>query len=86
MWGVGMQREIPFGFTVDITYVGRRASICSASGTSTSCSRDSAGQPGREHRGAASYKGYGVIRVSENSGSSKYNSLQISADRRYRTA
>ena len=30
------------------------------------------------------YKGYNVIRVSENSGNSKYNSLQVSADRRYR--
>src|SRR5947199_5508440 len=29
-------------------------------------------------------KGYGTIRLSENAGSSKYNSLQISADRRYR--
>ena len=30
------------------------------------------------------YKGYGVIRLSENAGYSKYNGLQISADRRYR--
>ena len=29
------------------------------------------------------YKGYGAIRVSENAGYSRYNSLQISADRRY---
>ena len=29
------------------------------------------------------YKGYGAIRLSENAGYSKYNSLQISADRRY---
>ena len=29
------------------------------------------------------YKGYGAIRLSENSGYSKYNSLQLSADRRY---
>jgi hypothetical protein len=29
------------------------------------------------------YKGYGAIRISENAGSSTYNSLQISADRRY---
>ena len=24
MWGFGVQREIPFGFTLDITYLGRR--------------------------------------------------------------
>ena len=30
------------------------------------------------------YKGYGAIRLSENAGYSKYNSLQISAERRYR--
>ena len=29
------------------------------------------------------YKGYGVIRLSENAASSKYHSLQVSADRRY---
>jgi len=29
------------------------------------------------------YKGYGTLRVSENSGDSKYNSLQISGERRY---
>ena len=30
------------------------------------------------------YKGYGVIRLSENAGRSTYNSLQIGVDRRYR--
>ena len=30
------------------------------------------------------YKGYGVIRLSENAGDSKYNSLQLGADRRYK--
>jgi hypothetical protein len=30
------------------------------------------------------YKGYGVIRLSENAGHSKYSSLQVSAERRYR--
>ena len=24
MWATGVQREIPFGFIVDVTYVGRR--------------------------------------------------------------
>ncbi len=30
------------------------------------------------------FKGYGVIRLSENAGYSKYNSLQVSAERRYK--
>ena len=61
------------------------AATCSASATSTSC------RPAPSRRTPAStptalrpYKGYGVIRLSENAGRSTYNSLQLSADRRYR--
>ena len=40
MWSAGVQREMPFGFVVDATYVGRRGLYnCSASATSTSCCR-----------------------------------------------
>ena len=57
---------------------------CRASATSTSCRR-ARPQANTDVNIAAlrPYKGYGAIRVSENAGYSKYNSLQISADRRY---
>ena len=42
------------------------------------------GEPRREHRRPASVQGIRRIRLSENAGDSKYNSLQISADRRYK--
>ena len=83
MWGIGIQREIPLGFTMDITYIGRRGNYLQrerninqlAAGTLPNSANIAALRP---------FKGYNVIRVSENSGSSKYNSLQISADRRYK--
>ena len=83
MWGIGIQREIPLGFTLDVTYIGRRGNYLQRerninqlqAGTLPNSANIAALRP---------YKGYNVIRVSENSGSSKYNSLQVSADRRYK--
>src|SRR6185436_4103362 len=40
--------------------------------------------PGRNTDYLRPYKGYGIIRISENVGRSNYNALQLSADRRYR--
>ena len=37
MWSAGVQRELPFGFMLDVTYVGRLGNICSGSATSISC-------------------------------------------------
>jgi hypothetical protein len=84
MWSAGVQREIPFGFTVDVTYVGRRGLYLQrerninqlAAGTLQA-------NPGVNIAALRPYTGYGAIRISENAGRSKYNSLQISADRRY---
>ena len=60
------------------------ASTCSASATSTSCRRGRLqANPGVNIAALRPYKGYGVIRLSENAGRSIYHSLQISADRRY---
>ena len=84
MWSVGVQRELPGRFTVDVTYVGRRGLYLQrernlnqlAAGTLQA-------NRGVDIAALRPYTGYGVIRLSENSGNSKYNSLQISADRRY---
>jgi hypothetical protein len=84
MWSTGVQREVPLGFTIDITYVGRRGLYLQrerninqlAAGTLQA-------NPGVNIAALRPYTGYGAIRIAENSGNSKYNSLQISADRRY---
>jgi Carboxypeptidase regulatory-like domain len=85
MWSAGVQREIPFGFVVDATYVGRRGlyqqrerniNQMLAPGTIQA-------NPGVNAAALRPFKGYGIIRIGENSANSKYNSLQLSADRRY---
>jgi hypothetical protein len=84
MWAVGFGREIPFGFVLDVTYVGRRGLYLQrerninqlAAGTLQA-------NPNVNIAALRPYKGYGAIRISENSGRSIYNSLQVSADRRY---
>ncbi len=84
MWSAGVQRQVPLNFIVDVTYVGRR-------GLYNVRERDInqllpgtvQANPGVNVAALRPYKGYGVIRLSENAASSKYHSLQISADRRY---
>ena len=60
------------------------ACTCSGSATSTSCRLGTIqAQPGVNIAALRQYKGYNVIRLSENAGRSTYHSLQFSADRRY---
>jgi len=85
MWSAGVQREIPLGFVLDVTYVGRRGAYLQRErdinqllpGTTLA-------NPGVNSAALRPFKGFGVIRLSENAGYSKYNSLQVSAERRYR--
>src|SRR4051812_5142759 len=85
MFSGGVQREMPLGFVVDAAYVGRW-------GRNLQRERDinqlAAGtiqaNPGINTDYLRPYKGYGIIRLSENVGRSTYNGLQLSADRRYK--
>jgi hypothetical protein len=85
MFSSGVQREAPGGFVIDAAYVGRW-------GRNLQRERDinqlPAGtiqsNPGINTDYLRPYKGYGIIRLSENVGHSTYNGLQIGADRRYR--
>ena len=80
----GVQREIPFGFIVDVTYVGRRGLYLQRERNINQLRAGTLqANPGVNIAALRPYKGYGVIRLSENAGRSIYNSLQISADRRY---
>ena len=85
MWGFGIQREIPLGITLDITYLGRRGLYLQRERNINQLLPGTLqANPGVNIAALRPYKGYNVIRLAENSGNSKYNSLQISADRRYR--
>ena len=84
MWSVGVQREIPFGFIVDATYVGRRGLYLQRERNINQLQPGAlAANPGVNIAALRPYKGYGVIRLTENAGKSRYNSLQLSVDRRY---
>jgi hypothetical protein len=85
MWAAGVQREVPFGFTVDVTYVGRRGLYLQRERNINQLPQPGSVQanPGINIAALRPYTGYGAIRFSENAGKSRYHSLQISADRRY---
>ncbi|PYR58672.1 MAG: TonB-dependent receptor, partial [Acidobacteria bacterium] len=85
MWSGGVQREMPFGFVLDVAYVGRRGLYLQRERNINQLLPGTVqANPTINSAALRPYKGYGTIRLSENAGSSKYNSLQISADRRYR--
>jgi hypothetical protein len=84
MYSAGVQREIPFGIVVDVSYVGRKGRHLQRERNINQLTAGTIqGNPGVNIAALRPYKGYGAIRISENSGESTYNSLQISADRRY---
>jgi hypothetical protein len=84
MWSAGVQREIPFGFTVDATYVGRRGLYLPRERNINQLAPGTIGRnPNTNIAALRPYTGYGAIRLSENAGNSKHHSLQLTADRRY---
>lgn len=88
-YSLGVQRQLPGGFVIDFSYVGNQARHLThrrdlnfvlpdvalarnSSGAFVNATTDTVRQ----------YLGYSTIRSQENTGSSSYNSLQISAQRR----
>jgi hypothetical protein len=85
MWSAGVQREIPYGFVLDVTYVGRRGLYQQRERDINQLLTGTVlAKPGVNPAALRPYKGFGTIRMSENAARSKYNSLQVSAERRYR--
>ncbi len=86
MWSAGVQREIPFNFVLDVTYVGRRGLYLPRERNINQLPEGTLYLPQNKGVNIAAlrpYKGYNLIRLSENAGRSRYNSLQVSAERRY---
>jgi hypothetical protein len=81
----GVQRQLPLGFVLDANYVHREGRNLQREininqlkpGTIQS-------NPTINSAALRPYLGYGVIRQGSNTGRSKYNSLQLGADRRYK--
>jgi hypothetical protein len=85
MWATGVQRELPMAFTVDVTYLGRSGLYLQRERNINQLDPGTLqANPGVNIAALRPFLGYGAIRLSENSGHSIYQSLQISADRRYR--
>jgi hypothetical protein len=85
MWSAGVQRQIPLNFILDVTYVGRRGAYLQRErDINQPVAGTAQANPGVNIAALRPFKGYGPIRLSENAGYSKYNSLQISAERRYK--
>ncbi|HET7697548.1 MAG TPA: carboxypeptidase regulatory-like domain-containing protein [Vicinamibacterales bacterium] len=84
-YSVGVQRQLPFGFAVDVTYVGRQGRNLQRERNINQLAAGTLQRnPGINSAALRPYKGYGVIRLSEHEARSEYNSLQIGVDRRYR--
>jgi len=84
VFSAGVQRELPLGLVVDVTYVGRRGLYLQRERNINQLPAGTIqANPGVNIAALRPYKGYGAIRLSENAGYSRYNSLQLSADRRY---
>jgi Carboxypeptidase regulatory-like domain len=83
-WSAGVQREVPFGFVVDATYVGRRGLYLQRERNINQLPEGERNRfPGVAIEALRPYRGYNTIRLSENAARSIYHSLQLSAERRY---
>ncbi len=83
-WSAGVQREIPYGIVVDATYVGRRGLYLQRERNINQLQPGTVqANPGVNIAALRPYKGYSALRIAENSARSLYNSLQLSADKRY---
>jgi hypothetical protein len=84
MYSGGVQREAPLGFVIDAAYVGRLGrNLQRERDINQPVAGTLQANPGVNPAALRPYKGYGVIRLSENVARSTYNGLLISADRRY---
>ena len=85
MWSAGVQREMPLSFIMDVTYVGRRGLYLQRERNINQLLPGTLqANPGVNSRRCAPTRATASSASRENAGYSKYNSLQVSADRRYK--
>ena len=83
-YNLTFQRELPFRTTIDIAYVGRVGLYLQRERNINQLLPGTRqNNPGVNPDALRPYKGFGVIRLSENAGRSEYNGLQVSARRRF---
>jgi hypothetical protein len=81
----GVQRQLPLGFVLDANYVHREGRNLQREININQLQPGTVqANPTINSAALRPYLGYGVIRQGSNSGRSKYNSLQLGADRRYK--
>ena len=84
-YSAGVQRQIPWGFAIDVAYVGRQGRNLQRERNINQLRAGTLqANPGVNSAALRPFKGYGVIRLSENTGRSEYNALQLGIDRRYK--
>lgn len=83
-WNTTFQREIIRGMTVEVAYVGRRGLHNQRKRNVNQLLPGTLqANPGINVNALRPYQGFGVVDISENSGQSRYNGLQVSIQKRF---
>jgi hypothetical protein len=83
-WNTTYQREVVWGTTVEVGYVGRRGLHNQRKRNLNQLAPGTVqANPTINSNALRPYLGYGVLDISENSGRSQYNGLQVSVQRRF---
>jgi outer membrane receptor protein involved in Fe transport len=80
-WNVAFQRQLPYGFTADIAYVGSKGVDLVADLDTNASLVYGSGNVGRPQ--FAQFNRTGTSRTRTNFGKSRYNGLQVKVDRRF---
>jgi hypothetical protein len=85
-WSLSLQRELPWSIAADVSYVGRMGVHLPRERNINQLQPGTTfANPGVAPDALRPYLGFGAIRLSENSGRSLYNGLQINLERRFRS-
>jgi hypothetical protein len=85
-WNTTFQREIGWGTTVELGYVGRRGIHNQRKRNINQLLPGTLqANPGINANALRPYQGMGIVGMAENSGLSQYNALQVSVERRFAT-
>jgi hypothetical protein len=83
-WNTTFQRELPGSITIEVAYVGRRGIHNQRKRNINQLLPGTLqANPGINANALRPYQGLGILGIAENSGLSMYNSLQVSAQRRF---